>query len=214
MHGSVFLGVRRFGLTTSEERVKRVIDVVGALLLLLLGAPFLLLVALLIRLDSPGPALFRQVRVGRDGRRFRIYKFRTMVIDAEERKASLMALNEAGDGLFKLSDDPRVTRLGRLLRKTALDELPQLLNVLQGSMSLVGPRPLVVAEDQRVAGWHRRRLQLTPGMTGVWQVMGSARIPLREMMALDYMYIVNWSVWSDLQIMLRTIPFMLARRGM
>jgi exopolysaccharide biosynthesis polyprenyl glycosylphosphotransferase len=214
VHGSVFLGVRRFGLTTSEERIKRAIDVAGALALLAVAGPVLLLIALLIRLDSPGPVLFRQVRVGRHGRRFRIYKFRTMVEDAEARKASLMAFNEAGEGLFKLREDPRVTRVGRFLRATSLDELPQLFNVLQGSMSLVGPRPLVVDEDQRVAGWHRRRLQLTPGMTGVWQVMGSARIPLREMLALDYMYIVNWSVWNDLQIMLRTIPFILARRGM
>jgi exopolysaccharide biosynthesis polyprenyl glycosylphosphotransferase len=214
VHGSVFLGVRRFGLTTSEERVKRAIDVAGSLAILAAGLPALLLIALAIRLDSRGPVLFRQVRVGRDGRRFRIYKFRTMVQDAEARKASLLALNEAGDGLFKMAGDPRVTRVGRILRKTSLDELPQLLNVLQGSMSLVGPRPLVVAEDERVEGWHRRRLQLTPGMTGVWQVMGSARIPLREMLALDYMYIVNWSVWNDLQIMLRTVPFMLARRGL
>jgi exopolysaccharide biosynthesis polyprenyl glycosylphosphotransferase len=214
VHGSVFLGVRRFGLTGSEERIKRTIDLVGSLALLVLAAPLLGLIALVIRLDSPGSALFRQVRVGRDGERFSIFKFRTMVADAEDRKADLMALNEAGDGLFKLRNDPRVTRVGRLLRATSLDELPQLLNVLRGEMSLVGPRPLVVDEDQRVEGWHRNRLRLTPGMTGVWQVLGSARIPLREMMALDYMYIVNWSVWNDMQILLRTIPFVLKRRGL
>ena len=213
VHGSVFLGVRRFGLTAGQRRVKRAIDIAGSLALLLLLAPVLGLFALLIKLDSRGPVIFHQVRVGRDGRRFRIFKFRTMVADAEQRKAKLLALNEAGEGLFKLTDDPRVTRVGRYLRRTALDELPQLVNVLRGEMSLVGPRPLVVEEDERLNGWHRRRLHLVPGMTGVWQVLGSARIPVREMVALDYLYIVNWSVWNDLQILLRTVPFVLSRKG-
>ena len=116
-------------------------------------------------------------------------------------------------GLFKIADDPRVTRVGRFLRRTSLDELPQLVNVLRGEMSLVGPRPLVVDEDQRVQGWHRRRLHLMPGMTGVWQIAGSARVPLDEMVAMDYLYIVNWSLWSDVKILLRTIPHVLGRRG-
>ena len=214
VHGSVFLGVRRFGLTPSELRVKRAIDIIGSVAMLLALAPLLAGLALLIKLDSRGPVFFRQVRVGRDGRRFHILKFRTMCVDAEAQKAALLPLNEAGDGLFKLREDPRVTRIGRWLRRVSLDELPQLVNVLRGEMSLVGPRPLVVEEDEHVQGWHRRRLHLTPGMTGVWQVLGSARLPLREMVALDYLYIVNWSVWSDAQILLRTIPFVLRRRGM
>jgi lipopolysaccharide/colanic/teichoic acid biosynthesis glycosyltransferase len=132
---------------------------------------------------------------------------------ADAEKPHLRALNEA-DGLFKIADDPRVTRVGRLLRRTSLDELPQLVNVLRGEMSLVGPRPLVIEEDSLVQGWLRRRLDVTPGMTGVWQVLGSARIPLHEMVKLDYLYRANWTLWLDLKILLRTVPFVFARRGL
>ena len=213
VRGTVFLGVRRFGLTRFERRTKRVVDLAGALALLLAMAPLFAACAAAIKLTSKGPVFFRQVRVGRDGGRFRIWKFRTMVEDAESQKASLRVLNECTDGLFKIERDPRVTRVGRFLRRTALDELPQLLNVVSGEMSLVGPRPLVVEEDERIVGRHRERLHLTPGMTGVWQVLGSSRVPLAEMVALDYMYIVNWSIWKDVQILLRTVPFVLSRRG-
>ena len=214
VHGDVFLGVRRFGLTRPERRTKRLMDMTGALLALLVAAPLFAIFALAIKVDSRGPVFFRQIRVGRDGRRFRIWKFRTMTLDAEQRRAELAEHNEAGEGLFKMAADPRVTRVGRFLRRTSLDELPQLFNVLAGEMSLVGPRPLIVAEDERIEGWHRRRLHLTPGMTGMWQVMGSARIPMQEMVALDYLYIVNWSVWNDVQILLRTVAFVLGRRGL
>jgi lipopolysaccharide/colanic/teichoic acid biosynthesis glycosyltransferase len=166
-----------------------------------------------VKLDSAGPVFFRQTRVGKDGRRFAIYKFRTMCADAEARKAQLMALNE-GDGLFKISDDPRITRVGRILRRTSLDELPQLFNVIKGEMSLVGPRPLILCEDEAITGYDRRRLQLTPGMTGHWQILGSSRVPLSEMVKIDYLYVAGWSLWADLKILLRTVPYMLARRGL
>jgi lipopolysaccharide/colanic/teichoic acid biosynthesis glycosyltransferase len=172
------------------------------------------LIALAIKLDSRGPVLFQQQRVGRHGERFRMLKFRTMVDEAEQLKAGLSDRNEAHDGLFKIADDPRVTRVGRLLRASALDELPQLLNVVRGEMSLVGPRPLVIEEDQRIEGWHRRRLELTPGMTGQWQILGATRVPLREMVAIDYLYVANWSLWTDVKILLRTVPHVLGRRGM
>ena len=212
--GMTVLGLRRFGLTRSSWFLKRSLDWCGATLLMLALAPLLLAVALAIRLDSRGPVLFRQTRVGRDGRRFEMLKFRTMVDGADALKPRLLDRNEA-DGLFKIADDPRVTRVGRLLRRTSLDELPQLFNVLRGEMSLVGPRPLVVDEDRKVEGWHRRRLHLTPGMTGHWQILGSARIPLDEMVKIDYLYVANWSLWSDVKILLRTDPVPAAApRGM
>ncbi|MDQ3741050.1 MAG: sugar transferase [Actinomycetota bacterium] len=214
VHGDVFLGVRRFGLNPAELRTKRATDILLSLLMLPVVGPVIALAAIAIKLDSPGPVFFRQERIGRDGRPFQMWKLRTMVEGAEERKAGLMALNEAEGGLFKMTHDPRVTRVGRILRRTAIDELPQFLNVLAGQMSLVGPRPLIAIEDQRIAGWHRRRLHLVPGMTGMWQVLGSARIPLQDMVALDYLYIVNWSVWNDFQILLRTAAFVVRGRGM
>ena len=168
-------------------------------------------IALAIRIDSRGPVFFRQVRVGRDGKHFRIYKFRSMVVDAETRKEQLRELNEAGHGLFKITNDPRITRVGGLLRNTSLDELPQVFNVLRGEMSLVGPRPLVVDEDAQVLGLDRSRLHLTPGMTGPWQVLGS-RVPMKEMVGIDYLYVANWSLWVDLKVMLRTVRHV-ARRG-
>jgi lipopolysaccharide/colanic/teichoic acid biosynthesis glycosyltransferase len=170
-------------------------------------------VALAIRLDSRGPILFRQTRVGRNGKRFQIFKFRSMCMDAEAQKCDLFHLNET-EGLFKMAADPRVTRVGRLLRRTSLDELPQLFNVWWGEMSLVGPRPLVTDEDAKIEGLDRSRLHLTPGMTGHWQILGSSRVPLHEMVGIDYLYVANWSLWSDVKILLRTVPYVLARRGM
>lgn len=214
LHGVTVMGVRRFDLTRSSAAFKRAFDLLGASLGLLAVAPLLIVIAVAIKLDSRGPVFFRQLRVGRHGQRFFMLKFRTMVPDAEALKDGLRDRNEAKDGLFKIAEDPRVTRVGRLLRRSALDELPQMLNIVRGEMSLVGPRPLVIDEDQRVEGWHRRRLELMPGMTGPWQILGPSRVPLREMVAIDYLYVANWSLWTDIKIILRTIPHVLARRGL
>jgi exopolysaccharide biosynthesis polyprenyl glycosylphosphotransferase len=214
LHGVTLMGVRRFDLTRSSASVKRSFDLVGASLGLLAISPLMLAVAMAIKLDGRGPVLFRQLRVGRHGRRFHMLKFRTMVPEADALKESLRDRNEALEGLFKIAEDPRVTRVGRFLRRTALDELPQLFNVVRGEMSLVGPRPLVIEEDQRIEGWHRRRLELMPGMTGPWQILGPSRVPLKEMVTLDYLYVANWSLWSDIKLLLRTVPHVLGRRGL
>jgi exopolysaccharide biosynthesis polyprenyl glycosylphosphotransferase len=213
LNGVTVLGVRRFGLTRSSARVKRATDLLGAGIGVLVALPLMAALAVLIKLDSDGPVFFRQHRVGRNGHPFEMLKFRSMVRGAEELRAELEGLNES-DGVFKIADDPRVTRVGRFLRKTSLDELPQLLNVLRGDMSLVGPRPLVADEDALVQGFHRRRLHLTPGMTGPWQILGAKKVPLQEMVTIDYLYIANWSLWTDVKIMLRTVVHMLSRRGM
>ena len=214
LHGVTVMGVRRFDLTRSSAKFKRMFDVTGASLGLLAVSPLLIGIAIAIKLDSRGPVFFRQLRVGRHGKRFHMLKFRTMIPEAEEMKDALRDRNEAMEGLFKIAEDPRITRVGRWLRRTALDELPQLVNIVRGEMSLVGPRPLVIEEDQRIEGWHRRRLELMPGMTGPWQILGPARVPLREMVAIDYLYVANWSPWTDIKILLRTVPHVLGRRGL
>lgn len=214
LHGVTVMGVRRFELTRSSAAVKRAFDLLWASVGLFAVSPVMLLAAIAIKLDGRGPVFFRQRRVGRHGKHFQIFKFRTMVADAEAQKESLRDRNEAQEGLFKIFDDPRVTRVGRVLRKTALDEVPQLLNILKGEMSLVGPRPLIVEEDTRIQGWHRRRLELTPGMTGPWQILGPARVPLREMVAIDYLYVANWSLWNDMKILLRTVAYVIGCRGL
>ena len=211
--GMTVLGLRRFGLSRSSWMLKRTMDWTAAALLLTATAPLMAAIALAVRLESRGPILFRQTRVGRDGRRFKMLKFRTMVDGADALKGELRDQNET-EGLFKIAEDPRITRVGGFLRSTSLDELPQFINVLRGEMSLVGPRPLVVDEDDLVQGWHRRRLHLTPGMTGHWQILGSARIPLSEMVKIDYLYVANWSLWTDTKILLRTVPYLLRRGGM
>lgn len=203
-----------FDLRRSSMQLKRALDLLGASLGLLALAPLMIAFAVAIKLDSRGPVLFRQVRVGRHGRRFHMLKFRTMIPDADALKDSLRHRNEARGGLFKIARDPRVTRVGGFLRRSALDELPQLLNVVKGEMSLVGPRPLVIEEDERIEGWCRRRLELMPGMTGPWQILGPTRVSLGEMVAIDYLYIADWSLWKDIKILLLTIPHVLGRRGL
>ncbi|HEY0633239.1 MAG TPA: sugar transferase [Thermoleophilaceae bacterium] len=211
--GITLLGVRRYGLTKSSFLIKRAFDVAGATVGLVMVAPLFAFIAIAIKLTSRGPVFFRQQRIGRAGEQFGMFKFRTMYDGAHADREALAGLNEA-KGLFKISNDPRVTTVGRLLRRCQLDELPQLLNVMRGEMSLVGPRPLVAEEDSRIEGLNRRRLDVLPGMTGVWQVLGSStRIPLQEMVKVDYMYGANWSLWLDVKILLRTVPLVLFRRG-
>src|SRR5262249_39553954 len=167
-----------------------------------------------IKLDSRGPVFFRQRRHGRGGKVFEIVKFRTMVNGAEAQRQALEHLNDMQGGpLFKIKDDPRVTRVGRRLRRWSLDELPQLFNVLRGDMSLVGPRPFVIDESERITGWAGRRLETTPGITGLWQVLGRNDIPFDEMVKLDYVYVTNWSLWWDIRILVQTLPTVLKRQG-
>ena len=214
IEGVTVLGVRQFGLSRSSAAIKRMLDIVAAALGLLVLAPLFAVVAVAIKVESNGPVFYRQWRVGRNGRPFRMIKFRSMVRNADELKPELAALNAAGGGLFKIVDDPRMTRVGRVLRRLHLDELPQLFNVLHGEMSLVGPRPLIPDEDNRVDGRFRRRLRLVPGMTGPWQILGPTRVPLTEMVGIDYLYGANWSLWLDVKILLRTIGHVLRRRGL
>jgi lipopolysaccharide/colanic/teichoic acid biosynthesis glycosyltransferase len=210
--GLTMFGINPPVLSRSSRLAKRSLDVLGATVALVLAAPLLLLLALLVRVDSRGPAFFRQERIGRGAERFKLLKLRTMEDDAESRRPELLA-DSKDPGWLHLDHDPRITRLGRLLRPTSLDELPQLWNVVRGDMSLVGPRPLVPEEDSKVQPWARGRLDLTPGITGLWQVLGRTSIPFEEMVKLDYLYVTNWSLWGDLRLMLRTLPAVLRRSG-
>lgn len=212
MPGTAMLSVRRFGLSRSSELVKRGFDITLAAVSLVLLVPVLAIIAVVVRATSDGPALFRQRRVGRHNVPFEILKFRTMGCDAEARRHELTDLNEA-EGIFKIRQDPRITSVGGWLRRTNLDELPQLVNVLRGEMSMVGPRPLIPEEDAGIVGWRRRRLDVPPGMTGHWQVLGGPRVPLEEMVMIDYLYIANWSLWRDVKCLLRTATCVLGRRG-
>jgi exopolysaccharide biosynthesis polyprenyl glycosylphosphotransferase len=210
--GQMLLGVRGFGLSPSSRVLKRCFDVIVAVAALILLSPLLLAVAVAIKLTSRGPILFRQTRVGRHGRDFEVLKFRTMVSDADQRKQELADLNQAAP-MFKIANDPRTTRIGQFLRRRSLDELPQLLNVLRGDMSIVGPRPLIGDEDRLFSGWQRRRYHVAPGITGPWQILGSSRVPMSDMVTIDYLYCANWSLWLDTKILLRTIPYVLSRRS-
>jgi lipopolysaccharide/colanic/teichoic acid biosynthesis glycosyltransferase len=205
------LSLPRLSRTPLSLGLKRAIDITGAAIGLVLLSPLLLLIAVAIKRDSPGPVIFSQVRIGRGNEAFRILKFRTMVQGAEGLKAEIAHLNEVEYPLLKIPDDqdPRLTRVGRLLRRTMLDELPQLWNVLRGEMSLVGPRPLEPHDDAEVIGWNRTRLELTPGLTGPWQAMGRHSIPFREMVTLDCLYVADWSPWNDVKLMIRTVQVML-----
>jgi exopolysaccharide biosynthesis polyprenyl glycosylphosphotransferase len=193
--------------------LKRLLDASLSLFILIILSPLLLLVAILIKLTSPGPVLFVQTRVGMNQRQFKLYKFRSMVANAEERKSALLHLNERDGPAFKIENDPRITPLGRFLRKTSIDELPQLFNVLTGEISLVGPRPPLPEEVEKYEWLFRKRLSVKPGITCIWQISGRNSVSFERWMEMDHEYIENWSVWFDLQILLKTIPAVLFSRG-
>ena len=202
-----------FSPVANVNWLKRATDIALTAAGLLVIWPILVVIALAIKLDSPGPVLYRQQRVGKDGRLFQMLKFRSMYQDADLRRAALHVRNEATGPLFKMRNDPRVTRFGRLLRRTSLDELPQLLNVLTGEMSLVGPRPPLPSEVERYEGWQLGRLRAVPGMTGLWQVSGRSDVSFHDMVRLDLHYIRNWSLSLDLEILWRTLPAVMGNRG-
>jgi exopolysaccharide biosynthesis polyprenyl glycosylphosphotransferase len=194
--------------------IKRVLDFSLALIALIVVSPVMLLAAALIKLTSPGPVFFTQERIGQNKRKFTIYKFRSMAVDAEAKMRQLEHLNEVSGPVFKIKDDPRITPVGRFLRKTSIDELPQLFNVLKGDMSLVGPRPLPIRDYEGFSqDWHRRRFSVRPGITCLWQVNGRSSIPFEKWMELDMQYIDKWSLWLDLKILARTIPAVLKGFG-
>jgi exopolysaccharide biosynthesis polyprenyl glycosylphosphotransferase len=216
VEGLTLVGLRPFRLSRSSRLLKRVMDVVVATVSVCLLLPLFAVVAVAIKLDSRGPVFFRQLRIGRRGRPFRIWKFRTMDVDADARKAEVAHLNmhSNGDGpqMFKVPRDPRATRAGGFLRRWSLDELPQLFNVLAGQMSLVGPRPLILDEDEQVHDWGRKRLDLKPGITGLWQAKGRSEIPFEEMVRLDYLYVTSWSPMTDIKLAFQTIPALFRER--
>jgi exopolysaccharide biosynthesis polyprenyl glycosylphosphotransferase len=216
LDGMPLLSLPSARLSWSSRAVKRTLDVIVAATSLMLLSPVLLAATWCIKRGSEGPVFFRQERMGAGGRRFSILKFRTMAVDADARKDEVAHLNkhtEDGPRMFKIPDDPRVTPIGAFLRRWSLDELPQLINVLRGEMSLVGPRPLILGEDEHIRGRRRHRLSLTPGITGLWQVLGRSDIPFAEMVTLDYLYVTNWSLWGDVKLLARTVPVVLQRRG-
>jgi len=202
-------------LSRSAQVAKRAFDVVAAGVMLMVLAPLLAAIALLVKLESRGPVFFRQARAGHRGAPFRLLKFRTMAVDADERKEEIAALNDLSDDvMFKVRRDPRVTRVGRVLRRLSLDEVPQLVNVVRGEMSLVGPRPLVLPESERLGeGWHARRFDLRPGLTGPWQISGRSDLSVHEMVRLDFQYVTGWSLGRDLAILAATLPAVLVGRG-
>jgi lipopolysaccharide/colanic/teichoic acid biosynthesis glycosyltransferase len=193
--------------------VKRGFDIVIATLTIVIGAPVWAAIAVAIKVSSPGPVFFRDRRIGLGERKFDMVKFRTMYADASERQAALEAENEASGPLFKIKNDPRVTPVGRFLRRFSLDEMPQVVNVLWGEMSLVGPRPLPIRDYEQLELWHRKRYAVLPGMTGLWQVSGRIDLSFDDLVRLDFYYLENWSILLDISILARTLPAVLARRG-
>ncbi|MEZ4648988.1 MAG: sugar transferase [Candidatus Eisenbacteria bacterium] len=223
-HGVPLVPLGHTPLRDVEASAKRVFDLVGTVIGGIVISPILIVIAVLVKLSSPGPVLFTQERMGKDGRIFSFYKFRTMAVqnDDSAHRAYVTELMTGGDAaavdkdgkpLFKLVDDPRITRIGRFLRRTSLDELPQLINVLRGEMSLIGPRPCLPFEFDLYKDWQKRRLDVTPGMTGLWQVTGRSYVSFEDMVLLDLFYIANWSFAMDLRILLRTVPVVIWGKG-
>jgi exopolysaccharide biosynthesis polyprenyl glycosylphosphotransferase len=213
MEGIPLLGIKEASLNPIQRFITRMIDIIIAGGVLLLGSPLWLLLAAAVRLNSPGPAIFKQPRVGLNGVHFSCYKFRSMYRDADQRLAQLLDKNEAQGPLFKMKSDPRITPTGKFLRRTSLDEIPQLINILKGDMSLVGPRPAVPREVAQYEEWHKGRLGIRPGLTGLWQVRGRSDLSFDEGVLMDLYYIENWSLRLYIQILLRTIPAVLFSRG-
>lgn len=213
LSGLTMLDIAPASMTASSRFLKRSFDIVVSSLILLVASPFFVAVAVMIKATSAGPVFFRQVRTGRDEQPFWMIKFRTMYRDAEERRQEVDHLNEVDGPLFKVQNDPRVTRVGRFLRRTSLDEFPQLISVWKGDMSLVGPRPFVVAEAMKIEGWARKRFEARPGMTGLWQVSGRNELSHLELCRLDYLYVASWSFWWDMQILWRTPATIFRGRG-
>jgi exopolysaccharide biosynthesis polyprenyl glycosylphosphotransferase len=213
LSGLPMVDIAPASLSAGARFLKRTVDFVSSTAILLVASPFLLVVAAVIKWTSPGPIFFRQERTGRNERTFSMMKFRTMIDGAEEHRHEIEHLNEMDGPLFKVTDDPRVTRVGRFLRRTSLDEFPQLINVWKGDMSLVGPRPFVVDEAARIEGWARKRFEARPGMTGLWQVSGRNELSHLELCRLDYLYVASWSFWWDMQILWQTPATIFRGRG-
>ena len=205
--------VKGISLSKANLVTKRIFDLLVSGAIIIVGSPLWLALILTIKLTSPGPVFFRQERIGRHGAPFDMLKFRSMVVDAEQLKPHLAALNEQDGPAFKIRSDPRVTPLGRWLRKTSIDELPQPYNVLRGEMSLVGPRPLPCHESDACRGWHRRRVEVTPGLTCIWQISGRSRVTFAEWVRMDVRYMQSCSPWRDFVLLLKTVPAVLLRRG-
>ncbi len=211
--GIPLLTVKEIRLQGMNAFLKRFVDIVISLTVIVVLSPLMLLIAAAIKLESRGPVFFTQKRVGKDGRTFDLYKFRSMIVNAESMFETIVA-QKGGDIMrFKAKDDPRVTRIGRIIRKLSIDELPQLFNVLIGDMSLVGPRPPIPIEVEKYSSWHMKRLRIRPGITGLWQVSGRSELPFEDMVRLDIYYIENWSLWMDFRIILRTVPTVLFGSG-
>ncbi len=193
--------------------IKRAVDIAGSIIALILVSPLLLVTAIAVTLTSPGPPIFRQTRVGIDGRRFSFYKFRSMRVSAEQERDQLVDLNERAGPIFKIKDDPRITKVGWLTRRSSIDELPQLWNVLRGDMSLVGPRPPLPEEVEQYSAWEDQRLRVKPGITCIWQVSGRSDLDFETWVAMDIEYIERWRLWLDIVLLAKTIPAVLSGRG-
>jgi len=213
VEGIPLIGIKQASLNSVQRAIRRAVDILVAILLIVLGSPLWLCIALAIRLDSPGRVIYKTTRIGLNGKPFKMYKFRSMYNGSDKLKATLMAQNEAQGPLFKMRDDPRITPMGRFLRRRSLDEIPKLINVIRGEMSLVGPRPPLPTEVTQYEEWQKGRLAIKPGITGLWQVRGRSDISFDEGVLMDLYYIENWSLRLYFQILLRTIPAVILSRG-